>query len=178
MGRNHIMLYSLLIISLLVFIIGCTQKLSVTTTECDSITNPNAKLAYCAKINLNEGECNLRSESDIKHACLANFALNNNDSSFCDKMTDVSFINPCYQQIATATSNAVLCAKIENKPNMERDVCYGNIAANTKNISLCNNIESSDMKTLCIAAIKKDVSLCKSITDVNLKSLCAEVDKQ
>ena len=121
-------------------------------------------------------ECDNVSDSNDKNTCLFNLAIETNDDYFCYKMTNVSFKNPCYQQIAMTNADAVLCAKVENKPYMERDVCYGNIAIQEKNLSMCNDIESSDYKTLCIAAIKQDTSMCSTIQNANMKALCQDVD--
>lgn len=83
-------------------------------------------------------EC-IQVPSDERYNCYISVAVNNNDSSACDKIQDPN-------------------------PNM-KDLCYAQVASMSHDPVPCEKIQEPNLKNQCLATSKNDTSYCANVRE-------------
>ncbi len=93
--------------------------------------------------------------------------------SNCEKETNVTNINKCYENLAIEFHDASICESVKDNcgypygcPNTLR--CYYNVGFLGKDITTCDNNKNEEYKYNCYDGVgigKKDISICNKIPD-------------
>ncbi len=96
-------------------------------------------------------------------------ALNNEDATYCKKITDIEKQELCLTEIAKVKQNEALCNKIIS--DLRRDICFRSVAIAKKDPLICENRHIFD-KNWCLAITKQDETFCEKITRDKEKDYC------
>jgi hypothetical protein len=83
-----------------------------------------------------------------KDDCYQKYAMNTQDASACDRITNVNYKDSCYQNLANTLSDPTLCERI--RVVSYKDSCYQNMAYVFQDRTYCNSISNSDQKQNCL----------------------------
>jgi len=110
-------------------------------------------LAECDKMRDDSSDKtkNVHYDISVVDMCYAQVATAKKDSSICEKITTAGWKDTCYLQVATAKADQSLCEKIiySDSSAKVRDTCYFSVVMNTKDKSLCEKIRDSQIKQGC-----------------------------
>jgi hypothetical protein len=112
-----------------------------------------------------ESYCNQFKHESAKYICLA---MVNNNSSYCEKITNPAEITEkslCYALIFKNSSYCQL-------DGFKSDICYRNMAIFQKDINLCEYVGALWDKGKCVGSVSRDINKCESLKDAISRDLC------
>lgn len=83
-----------------------------------------------------------------KDQCYEQYSREMNDSTVCEKITNISNKDNCYNSMSSNTADPELCEKIKNINT--KDSCYQNIAMRLGDKTYCDKITNANLKQSCI----------------------------
>ncbi len=121
-----------------------------------------------------KGLCsNIKNESELVK-CYANLAIDNDDPSFCQKISKKLILN-CYQVAASISNNWDYCDYIKEDEWQSNCIYTVSFKTNPPKRELCDRIRNITTKGFCLRELaneKKDVTVCNEIEDIIEREYC------
>lgn len=89
----------------------------------------------------------LKSSLDNISKSAFGFTVNEKNPATCEKITETSGRDTCYNVVAVNIEDYSLCKKIGN--NRQKDICFSGVANKIRDMSLCEKISDPGVKDLC-----------------------------
>lgn len=168
----------LLIITALLFIIGCNVTGKYIVDECQFITDANEKdecYVSLAEETVNIKYCGKMEDPRTGFYCLQKIGVMTDDLKICEGIEgkDDYWADICYWKIAEQRPDFELCLRIKHQG--DKETCLGNIALATKDYNPCTKMLNTTNAINCyqkVAIEAKDETICGFMTQQLSKDIC------
>lgn len=133
---------------------------------------------YCDATILGYAENTLEYEyaMHFKADCYADYAIKNDDMSYCEKVDIGDSVFDCYTKFAILKKKSEICENIKTTSTYNKGWCYSKMAQFFDDIRLCEKAQKTKPYCYYYFATKlKKISLCNKIDESsNFREVCFE----
>jgi hypothetical protein len=149
-----------------------TTEMLVTTIKTRATTTTSANTSVSAETKSGSIRSTCLAETGEKNldACMAAYAVQENDSEICSEISSGKYRDICYSRLGKKTKNAAYCDKVSDRD--EKSMC---LSVAQQDPSRCDEVTSERFREDCridSVTFKKDTSICEVKGSVNYQVYC------